>query len=86
MSQACRLKESGDAERRADFSQQTPSQLENTHRLLLSADVANEHEVHKNIPNFGCSKSPCHLLFLFRDTHTHTPVARDSKVSTVFIS
>lgn len=50
--------------------------LENTlHCLSWLSDcaiyIANEHEVHENIPNFGFSKSPCHLLFFVRQ-HAHT--------------
>lgn len=50
--------------------------LENTqHCLSWLSDcaiyIANEHEVHENIPNFGFSKSPCHLLFCSA-TNTHT--------------
>lgn len=39
---------------------------------LSAIYIANEHDVHKNIPNFGFSKSPCHLAFFCSATNTHT--------------
>ena len=60
--------------------------LENTqHCLSWLSDcaiyIANEHEVHKNIPNFGFSKSPCHLLFCSA-TNTHTRTQTNSPLYT----